>query len=99
MRLNCAPLNCYLYRIGVIDSANCSCGLGVEGVSHFFLECPNYAVQRSALERALTNVAPFTISTLLNGVDAGADEKNELIAKLVLKFISESQRFSDKPSN
>ena len=36
LRLNSAPLNGYLYRIGVCDSPQCICGHGEESVHHFF---------------------------------------------------------------
>ena len=40
LKLNCAPLNEYLYRIGAIDHPYCKCGLGIENVYHFFFCVP-----------------------------------------------------------
>ena len=81
--LNSAPLNGYLYRIGVCDSAQCICGHGEESVHHFFLSCPLYAIEREQLMRALSEVVSVSLPVILCGSSACNNNENERIVKAV----------------
>ena len=57
LRLGHSPLNSHLFRIGIIDTASCSCGFHQENVVHFFLQCPLYKDARNKLLRSLCEIA------------------------------------------
>ena len=57
-------LNNYLYRFGLVDDANCSCGNGVETVKHYLLTCPNYERERDKLRKE-TGIQGMRIESLL----------------------------------
>ena len=89
LRLNSAPLNGYLYRIGVCDSPQCICGHGEESVHHIFPSCPLYATEREQLMRALSEVILG-----LCGSSACNNIENERIVKAVHKYTLSSKRFT-----
>ena len=101
LRLNCAPLNEYLYRIGAIDNPYCKCGLGIENVHHFFFLCPNFNPQRQVLKSALTAIdeTSFTLTTILHGISTDNTLINKTVANHVQKFIRESRRFKELLNN
>jgi len=65
------PLNDYLKRIWKVDSARCpACGADEENITHFLLNCPNYAYKRWNLARlAVKKRNPLTIKSLLGDKD------------------------------
>ena len=66
LRLNCSSLHFDLYRKNIIDDPHCSCG-AIETAKHYFIECPNYNVQRAIY---LTNLpCPLILNFLLQGSD------------------------------
>ena len=72
LRSGCIALNSYLFRIGKVDSPNCSfCPMIYEDVSHFLLFCTKYDGERRSmrdnlLELGLTEVQ-VTLVVLLSG--------------------------------
>ena len=90
LRLQHVPLNAYLNRFKLVDSARCpACGAGSETVSHFLLVCPSYAHKRWALERSLRRKKKaLTLETLLGDTEA--------ISPLI-SYINASHRFTYKP--
>ena len=63
--VNCAPLNSYLHKIGVLDSSACKCGFPNETVLHYICYCPLYATQREELVLALSGLTIFTLDNVL----------------------------------
>ena len=57
LRLGACGLNYYLFKIDVKSSPICSCGFDNETITHFFLQCPNYAALRSDLLAAAARIA------------------------------------------
>ena len=90
LRLQHIPLNAYLKRFNLVDSARCpACGADVETVSHFLLQCPSYAHERWALERSLRKrKKEFTLENLLGDPEAIIPLNN---------FIDASLRFTYNP--
>ena len=76
LRLNCAPINSYLFKIGVLDSPHCRCGYGIETTHHYFLECPLYAMERSALQTFMTQKSQFNLKSILYGDNLCTPDEN-----------------------
>ena len=94
MRMGCSALNSHLfYFLRVIDSPQCRCGFHLESPSHFFLHCPNYAVQRVELLNVITNITDCNINTILFGDKDCSYDQNIIIFSAVHKFIENSNRF------
>lgn len=66
------PLNAYLKRFKLVDSARCpACGNHSETVRHFLLHCPSYAHERWALEKRLKkNRIALNLENLLGKAEA-----------------------------
>jgi ribonuclease HI len=81
------PLNEYLKRFKLVDSARCpACGTAPETVRHFLLECPIYAHERWILAKRLSGrKKTMTLRNLLGDEEASAAISN---------FIHASQRFA-----
>ena len=83
LRLNCSPLNEYLFKIGVLESPLCRCGDSVETTKHYFLECALYAMERITLHNALSTTG---------GSCNTKDDKN--IIEAVYKYVNDTGRFN-----
>ena len=90
LRLQHIPLNAYLKRFKLVDSARCpACGADAETVSHFLLQCPNYAYERWALEGSLRKrKKELTLENILGDPEA---------IKPLTNFIDASLRFTHNP--
>jgi hypothetical protein len=54
LRVGHSPLNGYLHRFGLVDSAKCpACGEANETAEHFILRCPKYVYERWILLKHL----------------------------------------------
>ena len=93
LRMGRSQLNEHLFKIGVKDSAACSCGATTESIWHYFLTCPNYIVARDALHTTIGRLAPFSINTILFGSASCSLEDNIIIFLSVQEFIEKSKRF------
>ena len=104
LRLGHNPLNSNLFRIGIIDTASCSCGFHQENVVHFFLQCPLYTDARNKLLRSLCEIAHIdetmvknrpkaVIEVILNGSDRLPVASNKRLFCDVCRFISATGRF------
>ena len=60
---------------------------------HFFFGCPLFNRPRIILQNVISSVAPFTLRTLLYGVDEFDFTENKKIINETLKFIHETKRF------
>ena len=95
MRMGCSALNGHLYYfLRVINSPQCSCGFHLESPSHFFLFCPNYALQRIDMLSEITDITDCSINTILFGSKDCTYEQNIAIFSAVHKFIKNSNRFN-----
>jgi ribonuclease HI len=85
-RLNHAPVNQFLKRIGRVDKARCpACGADEETIEHFLLACPSYAYERWALEQQAKKIRErLTVETLLGKSDMAISLAN---------YIEATQRF------
>ena len=80
LRVGHSPLNTYLHRFGIVDSARCpACGAARETTEHYVLRCPKYAHERWALLRHIKDndpkvehvlAEPKAIVPLANFIDA-----------------------------
>ena len=55
LRTGASRLNQYLHRIGVNDSANCSCGAAEETIKHFMFTCILWQEERKAMTKRWTH--------------------------------------------
>ena len=83
IRLDACALNYHLHIIGIKQCPACSCAFINESKSHYFLYCPNYAVQRQTLLTSAACIAPNSWSRISDR------QKTEL-------FIFGSSLLSDK---
>ena len=101
-------LNAHRKQYHFIDVGSCpNCNFRTENTTHFLLQCPAYAVQRTEMVTTLSHLLPNiqtkmqssskrvlseTTTALVQGI---SDEKSDReIFKCVAKFISDSKRFS-----
>ena len=91
--LNASPLNSHLFKIGVKDSPECSCGSPYEDTWHFFFSCSKYTALRSHLHSKIVCLAPFTLQTLLYGSPDSSLRENTEIFLAVHDYISKTGRF------
>ena len=86
LRLRHIPLNGYLYRFKRTDKANCpACGVDVESVAHYLLNCPIYAHERWALARQVKKMRKnMTLETLLG---------EPKLAEPLANYIDSTERF------
>ena len=94
MRMGCSNLNADLAKIQVIPSAQCECGEGIEDALHYFFACTKYTAIRNALQTDILTVAPFTLKTLMYGIESTYVRENRLISKAVHRYIISTGRFS-----
>ena len=83
------PLNKYLYRFKRVDKANCpACGVDIESISHFLLNCPMYTHERWALAHQVRRMQKnMTMTTLLGELELAA-----LLAKYIHMLRSNTLR-------
>ena len=93
LRMRCSNLNGHLHALNIIESSACSCGFINEDEFHFFFVCPLYNRPRITLLNAISHIAPYTLRTLLYGIDELELTENKRIICETLKFIAKSKRF------
>ena len=77
----------------MVPVAACSCGFVNEDEFHLFFGCSLFNRPRIILQNVISSVAPFTLRTLLYGVDEFDFTENKKIINETLKFIRETKRF------
>ena len=85
--MQCSNLNGHLKSMHIVESSACSCGFVNEDEFHFFFGCPLFNRPRIILQNVISSVAPFTLRTLLYGVDEFDFTENKKIINETLKFI------------
>ena len=94
LRNRASQLNYDLFRANLINSAECQCGHPCEDTYHFFITCPLYANQRTALfNELLWYDGTISVSILCNGDSHISIDDNFKVAKAVQTFIGRSGRF------
>ena len=89
LRKNHIPLNSYLNRFHLAQSAHCpACSEGIETVEHYLLHCPGYAHKRWPLKQKFGK--KLALATLLG------DDKAILP---LANYIDATQRFTYKVSD
>jgi hypothetical protein len=84
LRVGHVPLNAYLFRFGITESAQCpACGEAREMADHFVLRCPKYALERWALLRHIKDATPKLEDVL----------SNPKLIMPVANFIAATERF------
>ena len=77
-----------------VESSVCSCGFVNEGEFNFFFGCPLFNRPRIILQNVISCVAPFTMRTLLYGVDEfDLTKKKKKIINETLKRTHGTKRF------
>ena len=76
----------------IVESSACSCGFVNEDEFHFFFGCPIFNRPRIILQNVISSVTPFTLRTLLYGVDEFDFTENKKIINETLKFIHETKK-------
>ena len=69
LRMQCSNLNGHIKSMHIVESSACSCGFVNEDEFHFFFGFPLFNRPRIILQNVISSVAPFTLRTLLYGVD------------------------------
>ena len=93
IRMRCSNLHGHLQSMHIVESSACSCEFAREDEIHFFFVCPLFNRPRIILQNVISSVAPFTLRTLLYGVDEFDFTENKKIIKETLKFIHETRKF------
>ena len=93
LRMGCSDLKADLYKIRVVDTPTCVCGLGYEDVFHYFFECPHYSAQRSILQTEIIPHAQFTCKTLLYGPINCPKQVKSKIYDAVIAYVKDTNRF------
>ena len=94
LRLNCSPLNEYLFKIGILESPLCRCGYSVETTKHYFLECALYAMERITLHNALSTTGSFNLQTILYGGGSCNTKDDKNIIETVYKYVNDTGWFN-----
>ena len=96
LRCSASFLNTDLYKVNVVNSPACACGVPYEDVFHFFFVCGRYINYRRELLHNLewlpqnTNV---NVKFLTQGNDRLTFDENILIIRHVFSFIRSTKRF------
>ena len=94
LRMRCSNLNGHLQSMHIVESSACSCGFVNEDEFHLFFVCPLFNRPRIILQNVISSGAPFTLRTLLYGVDELDFTENKKLINETLKFIHElNKRF------
>ena len=105
IRLGQSDLKSHLFKVGLSDTTDCSCGHKYETSEHFITMCPQYAEERRNLYNQMLQFIPnFTglpskrqFEILVFGYqpsDPDLTKINTKIMKFTQKFILETKRFS-----
>jgi hypothetical protein len=97
LRTRMAKLNGYLSRIGVVESAACSCGQADESVQHFLLQCPRWLSHRPLLRQNETTTG--WLSYCLGGKlasDTPNWKPNITAVKATIKYAMETKRLESE---
>ena len=97
MRIGHVPLNYYLYRLGLVDSDQCSyCGTE-ETLEHYLMECDQFFDERSRMFISIFYIIGYpprlSLKLLLGGGEFSA-ARNKLIVRALATYIRNSRRFS-----
>ena len=93
LRMRCSNLNGHLQSMHIVESSACSRRFVNEDEFHFFFGCPLFNRPRIILQNVISSAAPFTLRTLLYGVDEFDFTENKKIINETLKFIHETKQF------
>ena len=93
LRMKCSILKNDLFNLHIIDNSACSCGYPTEDAFHFFFICPLYARQRVTLHNSIYHLGPFTLHTLLYGLEEADTTALNTIYNAVYLYITDSGRF------
>ena len=96
LRLRCARLNKYLYKIKKVNSNICEACTEqeFESVSHYLIRCPAYYQQRKTLKESLEKlgIKELTTNVLLGSSDKDINIKKQ-ITKILAIYITKTERF------
>ena len=96
IRMGCSQLNQDMYKIGVMSSPTCACGISSENAYHYFFECSRFTRERNILQMSILCLpgATFTLNTLLHGGTKCSKGNNKIIFEAVHSYIVSTARFS-----
>ena len=81
LRMKNADLNGNLHSKGMKESPECECGEANETSNHYFMECPQYDVERTRLAKSIPDGIDATTELLLNGDPSLPEETNSALFK------------------
>lgn len=92
LRMECSQLNSHLFAMHIIPNPDCQCGL-LETTTHYFLECPTYALHRTQLANQLSQLElDLTVETIMHGT---SDPVTDLrLIEYIDEFITGTNRFT-----
>ena len=95
LRIGYARLNDYLFKIGVSQTRNCSCG-EMETIEHYLLNCEKYFNERERMRTILfqqTGITEMTTEILLGNNDTDLKKEHDLtILSALGDFITQTAR-------
>ena len=104
LRLGTNSLNVSLFNRTLSISPNCSCRTDYENEMHYFLQCPNYHIQRNELLTSIANVYPGNLfvnlsarkklEVILKGDESMSYSHNCVIIQHVHRYIQSTNRFT-----
>ena len=106
LRVGLSHLRYHKFRHGFNDTIDpfCPCTIEIESVSHFFLRCHNFDLQRLSLMNELFSINPSILQydenslseLLLYGNKSFSNEINSKIINASISFIKETSRFDEQ---
>ena len=106
LRLGLSHLREHKFRHGFNDTIDpfCPCTMEIESVSHFYLRCHQFDIQRLSLMNELFIINPNILQydensltkLLLYGDNLFSYEMNSKIINASINYIKESKRFDDQ---
>ena len=95
LRMGCSLLKSHLFNnLHVVDDEMCRCGHVAETTHHFFMECPQYALERQYLIRTVSRLTDYSVCNLLFGDPNLTLEENKIIFDAVHQYLRDTERFA-----
>ena len=94
LRTDCSALKHHLFAKNIVDSPLCSCG-SLETTYHYLFVCRNYSAIRNVMLDTVSRITEPNLRLLLYGDVNLSPTENELVFRVVHKYIESTKRFSD----
>ena len=95
LRVGNSNLHLNLFRRGLSDTPACECGARNESTAHYLLECPIHERTRSDAKAAVPDQSMWNTNDILHGSTIRySKNENELLCRIVQRFIKSTNRFA-----